>query len=206
MRPVQPVVELAQLGDQRLRASGPELLEDLVVELGAQRSVVEVRRPAGFGRPEQPARAVGDGVPLDEAVLDRGVDLAVDRRLVELELVGYFNATNDQPYPPYSGYGTVLVPVECLPYKGASGDVAVSGGDNGNAPLIIKDAKLFLTTYAGQNDGVTMKGCKALKTTVRFETNKTGPVSFDLNRFPGGATSHTVEAEYDAGDGKFYAR
>jgi hypothetical protein len=72
--------------------------------------------------------------------------------------------------------------------------------------MIIKDAKLFLTTFAGQNDGITMKGCKALKTTVRFETNKTGPVSFDLNRFPGGATSHTVEAEYDAGDGKFYAR
>jgi hypothetical protein len=55
-------------------------------------------------------------------------------------------------------------------------------------------------------DGVTMKGCKALKTTVRFETNKSGPVSFDLNRFPGGATSHTVDAEYDTGDGKFYAR
>jgi hypothetical protein len=31
-------------------------------------------------------------------------------------------------------------------------------------------------------------------------------VSFDLNRFPGGMTSHTVNAEFDAGAGKFYAR
>ena len=46
---------------------------------------------------------------------------------VELELVGYFNMTNDDNYPPYSGYGTAAVPVECLPYQGASGDVTVSG-------------------------------------------------------------------------------
>jgi hypothetical protein len=51
-----------------------------------------------------------------------------------------------------------------------------------------------------------MDGCKALNTTVRFETNKAGPVSFDLNRFPGGASSHTVNAEFDADAGKFYAR
>ena len=38
---------------------------------------------------------------------------------VELELVGRFNMTNDENYPPYSGYGTVQVPVECLPYQGA---------------------------------------------------------------------------------------
>jgi hypothetical protein len=120
---------------------------------------------------------------------------------VELELVGLFYMTNDEPYPPYSGYGSVQVPVECLPYQGASDKLTTV-----DTPMIIKDAKLFLTTFAGQNDGVTMKGCKALKTTVRFETNKSGPVSFDLNRFPGGATSHTVDAEYDAGDGKFYAR
>ena len=120
---------------------------------------------------------------------------------VELELVGYFNMTNDDNYPPYSGYGTVAVPVECLPYQGASGDVTVSGGDS-NAPMIIKEAKLFLTTYSGQNDGVTLGGCKALKTTVRFETNKSGPVSFDLNRFPGGMTSHTVNAEFDPGVGQ----
>jgi hypothetical protein len=124
---------------------------------------------------------------------------------VELELVGYFHMTNSQDYPPYSGFGTVQVPVECLPYQGASGDVTVSGGDS-NAPMIIKDAKLFLTTYSGQNDGVTMAGCKALKTTVRFETSKAGPVSFDLNRFPGGMTSHTINAEFDVGAGKFYAR
>lgn len=124
---------------------------------------------------------------------------------VELELVGYFTKTHklgtDTQFPPYSGFGTVQVPVECLPYQGASDSLTTV-----DTPMIIKDAKLFLTTYAGQNDGVTMKGCKALKTTVRFETNKSGPVSFDLNRFPGGATSHTVDAEYDAGDGKFYAR
>ena len=35
----------------------------------------------------------------------------------------HFNMTNDENYPPYSGYGTVQVPVECLPYQGASGDV-----------------------------------------------------------------------------------
>ena len=73
--------------------------------------------------------------------------------------------------------------------------------------MIIKEAKLFLTTYhTGQNDNVTIGACPLLKTTVRFETNKSGPVSFDLNRFPGGMTSHTVNAEYDAGAGKFYAR
>ena len=65
-------------------------------------------------------------------------------------------------------------------------------------PMIIKEAKLFLTTYhTGQNDNVTLGGCPSLKTTVRFETNKSGPVSFDLNRFPGGMTSHTVNAEFD---------
>ena len=73
--------------------------------------------------------------------------------------------------------------------------------------MIIKEAKLFLTTYhTGQNENVTIGACPSLKTTVRFETNKSGPVSFDLNRFPGGMTSHTVNAEYDAGAGKFYAR
>ena len=81
----------------------------------------------------------------------------------------------------------------------------MSGGEL--TPMIIKEAKLFLTTYhGGQNDNVTLGGCKVLKTTVRFETNKSGPVSFDLNRFPGGMTSHTVNAEFDAGAGKFYAR
>jgi hypothetical protein len=125
---------------------------------------------------------------------------------VELELIGYFDMTNHKPYPPYSGSGTVQVPVECLPYQGASGDVTVSGGDHGDGPMIIKDAKLFLTTYSGQNTGVTMGGCKALKTTVRFETNRAGPVNFDLNRFPGGVTSHTVDAAFDAGAGKYYAR
>jgi hypothetical protein len=124
---------------------------------------------------------------------------------VELELIGYFDMTNYMPYPPYSAYGTVQVPVECLPYQGG---VTVSGGDSANeAPLIIKDAKLFLTTYHnGQNDGVTIGACPLLKTTVRFETSKSGPVSFDLNRFPGGMTSHTVNAEFDPGSGKFYAR
>jgi hypothetical protein len=51
-----------------------------------------------------------------------------------------------------------------------------------------------------------MGNCKALKTTVGFETNKAGRISFDLNRFPGGVTSHTINAEFDAGAGKFYAR
>ena len=41
---------------------------------------------------------------------------------------------------------------------------------------------------------------------MRFETSKSGPVSFDLNRFPGGMTSHTVNSEFDPGSGKFYAR
>ena len=126
---------------------------------------------------------------------------------VELELLGYFNMTNDDTYPPYSGYGTVQVPVECLPYQAASGDVTVSGGDQRNPPMIIHEARLFLTTYHnGQNEGVTIGACPLLKTTVRFETNKAGPVSFDLNRFPGGMTSHTVNAEFDAGTGKYYAR
>src|SRR6478672_4962273 len=46
---------------------------------------------------------------------------------VELELLGYFNMKNDDPYPPYSGYGTVQVPVECLPYQPASGGVSAMG-------------------------------------------------------------------------------
>jgi hypothetical protein len=120
---------------------------------------------------------------------------------VELELVGYFNMTNDDNYPPYSGYGSVAVPVECLPSQSASDELKTV-----DTPMIIRDAKLFLTTYSGQNESVTLGGCKALKTTVRFETSKSGPVSFDLNRFPGGMTRHTVNAEFDPGAGKFYAR
>jgi hypothetical protein len=123
---------------------------------------------------------------------------------VQLELVGYFLTTNNEEYPPYSGYGEVSVPVECLPYQSASNNIAPNGV---NDPLLIKEAKLFLTTYSnGQNTGMTLGGCPMLKTTVRFETNKAGPVSFELNRFPGGMTSHTVNAELEPGSGKFYAR
>lgn len=123
---------------------------------------------------------------------------------VQLELVGRFKMTNQENYPPYSGYGEVSVPVECLPYQSASNDVAPNGV---NDPLLIKEAKLFLTTYSnGQNTGMTLGGCPMLKTTVRFETNKAGPVSFELNRFPGGMTSHTVNSEFEQASGKFYAR
>ena len=42
-----------------------------------------------------------------------------------------------------------------------------------------------------------------LRTSVRFETNKQGRVTFDLHRYPGGSTSHTVNAEAESG--KFFA-
>jgi hypothetical protein len=71
--------------------------------------------------------------------------------------------------------------------------------------VLIKEAKLFLTTYTnGQNAGITLGTCPMLRTSVRFETNKQGPVKFDLHRYPGGSTSHTVNAEAESG--KFYAR
>ena len=127
---------------------------------------------------------------------------------VELELEGHFEMTNGENYPPYSGYGSVLVPVECLPHATINGDVA--DGDSGahnSTPPKIKEARLFLTTInGGKNQGVTMGGCPVLETTVRFETDKAGPVSFDLHRFPGGMTSHTVNASFDASAGKYYAR
>ena len=128
---------------------------------------------------------------------------------VELELEGHFEMTNGENYPPYSGYGSVLVPVECLPYATIKGDVA--DGDSGahnSTPPKIKEARLFLTTInGGKNQGVTrMGGCPFLETTVRFETDKAGPVSFDLHRFPGGTTRHTVNASFDASVGKYYAR
>jgi len=127
---------------------------------------------------------------------------------VELELVGLFMATNGENYPPYSAYGTVIVPVECLPYAPGAGDVSDGAGDSPNAtPPRIKEARLFLTTFSGgKNQGVTMGACATLETTVRFETDKAGPVSFDLHRFPGGMTSHTVNASLDASSGKYYAR
>ena len=94
--------------------------------------------------------------------------------------------TNGENYPPYSGHGTMMVPVECLPYATVSGDVADGNSDADNSTLPkIKEARLFLTTISGgKNKGVTFKGCPALETTVRFETDKVGPVSFDLHRFP----------------------
>jgi hypothetical protein len=126
---------------------------------------------------------------------------------VQLELVGDFLMTNNEPYPPYSGYGTVPVMVECMPYLPPAG-VGVSA-DAGDAPtqtpVLIKEAKLFLTTYtSGQNAGITLGACPMLRTSVRFETNKQGPVKFDLHRYPGGSTSHTVNAEAESG--KFFAR
>jgi hypothetical protein len=132
-----------------------------------------------------------------------------DFHAVQLELVGNFRMTNGGHYPAYSGYGTVAVPVECMPYLAGSNDEAVGagGGDGIQSPLLIKEAKLFLTTYTnGQNTGITLGACPTLRTTVRFETNKAGPVTFDLHRFPGSTTSHTVNAEFEAGTGKFYAR
>ena len=116
--------------------------------------------------------------------------------------------TNGESYPPYSGYGTVIVPVECVPYPSISGDAANGTSDAHNAtPPKIKEARLFLTTIGGGNDkSVTFKGCPTLETTVRFETDKAGPVSFDLHRFPGGMTSHTVNASFDKSAGKYYAR
>ena len=127
---------------------------------------------------------------------------------VELELEGHFEMTNGENYPPYSGHGTVMVPVECLPFATVTGDVADGNSDAHNStPPKIKEARLFLTTFSGgKNKGVTFKGCPALETTVRFETDKAGPVSFDLHRFPGGMTSHTVNASFDASAGKYYAR
>jgi hypothetical protein len=93
---------------------------------------------------------------------------------VQLELHGLYVMTNGGEYPDYSGYGTVPVMVECMPYLPASGGVTVSEGDHPNrTPLTIKEAKLFLTTYSnGQNTGNTLEACPMLKTTVRFETSK----------------------------------
>ena len=126
---------------------------------------------------------------------------------VELELVGRFAMTNGDWYPPYSGYGSVLVPVECLPVV-RTGEVADGDGESPNTtPPSIKEARLFLTTInGGKNQGVTMGACPVLETTVRFETDKAGPLSFDLHRFPGGMTSHTINASFDASAGKYYAR
>jgi hypothetical protein len=94
---------------------------------------------------------------------------------VQLELVGEFLMTNNEPYPPYSGYGTVPVMVECMPHLPPAGvGVAVDAGDAPTqTPVLIKEAKLFLTTYTnGQNAGITLGTCPMLRTSVRFETNK----------------------------------
>lgn len=95
------------------------------------------------------------------------------------------------------------VKVICDPFtKDLPGAVATDQGK-----FLIKESKLFLTTIiTGQNAGHTLGGCKTLKTSVRFETNKLGPVTFELNRFPGGKTTHTVDAEFEPETGKYYAR
>lgn len=121
---------------------------------------------------------------------------------VQLELVARFDMNNGDAYPPYSGYGEVSVPVKCKRVIETPDTVANDPGE-----MLIKDAKLFLTTIStGQNTGHTLGGCKTLKTSVRFETNQLGPVSFELHRFPGGMTNHTVDAEFEPATGKYFAR
>jgi hypothetical protein len=122
--------------------------------------------------------------------------------MVPLTLRAHFYMTNGDPYPYYEGYGTVPVQVHCKPVLPVSNDVAADQGE-----FLIKESKLFLTTiYTGQNTGHTLGGCKTLKTTVRFQTSKLGPVTFDLHRFPGGKTTHTVQSEFEPDTGKYYAR
>jgi len=114
---------------------------------------------------------------------------------------------NEILYPEYEDTGLFPVQVICKPFsKSPDGIAGTTGGTDAPAPVSIIDADLFLTTFTptAQSSEMGFAKCKKLMTTVRFETNKAGLVTFDLHRLPGGKTTHSAWAMPE-GD-KFYAR